>query len=143
MGGHSSGGLFPGTMGDMHADGDDGGKMHLGPDGNVVEKLESAAAPPSTSTTRERLLAEASTDQAKRVVSELYREGAEVGDGGTADAIREQIRTGKLVGGRDHVEKGRQRLRQIERILARNPSHPDRALLERLRDDLKDALGGA
>ena len=31
---------------------------------------------------------------------------------------------------------------QINRILRRNPDHPDRALLERLRDDLRDALGG-
>lgn len=64
-------------------------------------------------------------------------------DGGTADAIREQIRTGELVGGKDHIRKGRERLRQIEKILSRNPNHPDRALLEKLRDDLRDALGGA
>jgi hypothetical protein len=92
---------------------------------------------------REQLLGDATTNEARRVVNELYRPGAEHGDGGTADAIREQLRTGKLIGGKDHIRKGRERLRQINRILARNPDHPDRALLERLRDDLEDALGGA
>lgn len=80
--------------------------------------------------------------QRRFIVKELYRPNAAVGDGGTADAIRKQIATGELVGGRDHIRKGRERLRQIERILSKNPNHPDRALLERLRNDLADALGG-
>lgn len=98
---------------------------------------------PGDRSVRERLLGEAVTDEARRIVGQLYRPNAETGDGGTADAIREQLRTGEMVGGKDHTQKGRERIRQIERILARNPDHPDRALLQRLREDLKDALGGA
>lgn len=66
-----------------------------------------------------------------------------MGDGGTADAIREQLRAGVMVGGKDHTRKGRERMRQIENILKRNPDHPDRELLKKLRDDLNNALGGA
>lgn len=85
-------------------------------------------------------MAEATTDEARNIVSELYREGAGVGDGGTADAIREELTTDRPVGGRSHVRKGKERLRQIDCILRRNPDHPDRGLLERLADDLRDAL---
>ena len=136
MGGHRSG-LFPGAAG--RADGGPGAGVHgdIMPEGGSDEPREQATS------ARERLLDEATTDEAKRVVGELYRPNAETGDGGTADAIREQLRTGELVGGKDHIQKGRERLRQIEKILERSPDHPDRALLERLRDDLEDALGGA
>jgi filamentous hemagglutinin len=62
--------------------------------------------------------------------------------GGTADAIREELATGNPTGGRSHIQKGKERLRQIERMLEKYPEHADRALLERLRDDLQDALEG-
>lgn len=145
MGGHASG-LFPGTAGARRTNG--------AAKDSPNEALETVAVdvtiPDATKNSlseqspcpRERLLADASTDVAKNIVKELYRPNAAVGDGGTADAIRKQIATGELVGGRDHIRKGRERLRQIERILSKNPNHPDRALLERLRNDLADALGG-
>ena len=137
MGGHSSGGLFPGASGPA----DDSLDSGLG--GGTIPEAETRALSPEVGSARERLLDEATTDEARGIVKELYRPNAETGDGGTADAIREQLRTGEMVGGKDHIRKGRERLRQIEKILARNPDHPDRALLERLRDDLEDALGGA
>lgn len=131
VGGFSSG-LFSGTSGSP--------QLSLSNDSN------DSTIQPSNSTgsgsRREALLNEATTDEACGIVNELYREGAGVGDGGTADAIREELATGNPVGGRSHIQKGRERLRQIERILQRNPNHPDRALLERLRDDLRDALEG-
>ncbi|WP_248923016.1 hypothetical protein [Olsenella intestinalis] len=137
MGGHSSGGLFPGASGPVDNSLDSG----LG--GGTIPEAETRASSPEVGSARERLLDEATTDEARRIVKELYRPNAETGDGGTADAIREQLRTGEMVGGKDHIRKGRERLRQIEKILTSNPDHPDRALLERLRDDLEDALGGA
>lgn len=90
---------------------------------------------------RSELLAKATTDKARNLVEELYRRNRGVGDGGTADAIRYELATGEKVGGKSHIKKGRERLRQIENILRKNPDHPDRGLLEKLRDDLKDALG--
>lgn len=110
--------------------------------GVAVAGVAESIPPKQKLRSRERLLANASTDVVKNIVIELYRSNAVVGDGGTADAIRKQIATGELVGGRDHVRKGRERLRQIERILSKNLNHPNRALLEWLRSDLIDALGG-
>lgn len=110
-----------------------------------VRILDTAESSPSEWHPRSRkcLLADASTDAVKNIVKELYRSNAAVGDGGTADAIRKQITTGELVGKRDHIRKGRERVRQIERILSKNPNHPDKDLLKRLRNDLIDALGDA
>ena len=110
--------------------------------GVAVVGVAESTPPKQKPRSRECLLANASTDVVKNIVIELYRSNAVVGDGGTADAIRKQIATGELVGERDHVRKGRERLRQIERILSKNPNHPNRALLEWLRSDLIDALGG-
>ena len=93
-------------------------------------------------TKREELLDRASTDETRRLIGELYRKGASVGDGGTADAIRRELAGGEDVGGRSHGCKGSERLRQIERILKRNPNHSDRSLLEELRDELRNALEG-
>ena len=137
MGGHNSGGLFPGTTG--LAGGNSDARMR----GDIMPKGGDDEPRAHIMGVRERLLGEATTDEARSIVGELYRPNAKTGDGGTADAIREQLRTGELVGGRDHIRRGRERLRQIEKILERSPDHPDRALLERLRDDLEDALGGA
>ena len=138
MGAHSDKGLFPGIFANRLAT-DQNASVESGAGFPSVESAEPAQA----GSTRDELMETAITDQVKNLVNELYRPGAETGDGGTADAIREQIRTGNLVGGKDHIRKGRERLRQIEKLLAKSPDHPDRALLERLRDDLKDALGGA
>lgn len=110
-----------------------------------VTILDAAESSPSEqdSRPRERLLTDASADVVKKIIKELYRPNAAVGDGGTADAIRKQIKTGELVGGRDHIRKGRERARQIERILSKNPNHPDKDLLKQLRNGLIDALGDA
>lgn len=145
MGGHASE-LFPGAANARRTDeaAKDSPNETLETvviDVTILDTTESSPSKRSPSL-RERLLADASTDVAKNIVKELYRPNAAVGDGGTADAIRKQIATGKLVGGRDHIRKGRERLRQIERILSKNPNHPDKDLLERLRNDLTDALGG-
>ena len=106
VGGFSSG-LFSGTSGSPQLSlSSGGGDSTMRPGINA-----------GSGTQREALLNEATTDEARGIVYELYREGANVGDGGTADAIREELATGNPVGGRSHIQKGRERLRQIERIL--------------------------
>ncbi len=133
MGGHSSN-LFHGTTGSPQM------VFQEYPSGSGSSGAKPAAS--SSDSKRESLLSAATTEQVRRIINELYREGADVGDGGTADAIREELATGKPVGGRSHVRKGKERLRQIEKILLSNPNHPDREILEQLRDDLKNALEG-
>ena len=90
-----------------------------------------------------RLLKKASHDKVKNVIKELYRPGATIGDGGTAAAIRHELKTGNLVGGKSHILKGTERLKNLENILKRNDlSKKDRKIANRLYKDLKKALGG-
>ncbi len=138
MGGSFDSDHFHGTSGSPQRPLDLGQEPGFGIDGQVDGIVPQPASP----SPRDTLMSEATTDQTRSIIEELYRETANVGDGGTADAIRHELATGELVGGRSHIQKGRDRLRQIERILRRNPNHPDRELLEKLADDLRDALGG-
>lgn len=138
MGGSFNSDHFRGTSGSPQRPLDLGQETGHGTGG----QFDSTTPQPTSASVRDTLMSEATTDTARSIVNELYREGSGVGDGGTADAIRHELATGELVGGRSHIQKGRERLRQIERILRRNPNHPDRELLERLADDLRDALGG-
>lgn len=88
----------------------------------------------SSSTTNEKL---------KNVIRELYRPGATIGDGGTADAIRCEISTGELVGGKSHIQKGIERLKNLDNILKKiELSETDKKIAKDLYKDLKDALGG-
>ena len=138
MGGSFDSGRFHGTMGSPQRPLDLNWNTEYG-----AGRQSDSTTPPGTSPSkRDTLLSEATTGEAKRIITELYRNNAEIGDGGTADAIRHELATGELVGGRSHIQKGEDRLRQIERFLRKNPNHPDRELLERLANDLRDALGG-
>lgn len=128
MGGFSSG-LFHGTLGSL--------QLKLQDEVTIVHTNVS-----NSQTRREKLLNRATTNESLRLIEELYRTGAAVGKGGTADAIREEISNGNEVGGKSHIRKGQERLRQIARILKRNPNHPDRVLLKELYDELQDALEG-
>lgn len=79
----------------------------------------------------------------KNTIGEMYRQGATVGDGGLADAVREQVRTGKLVGGRDHIKKAEERIRNMENILRKqSPNGNDRKIALKLIKQLKRALKG-
>lgn len=78
----------------------------------------------------------------KKLVDQQYREGAKVGSGSTADAIRHERLTGEKVGGRSHAQKGANDMRAIQKWLEKNPgARPgDRAAAENIVKDLKDAL---
>lgn len=95
-----------------------------------------------TNSVKESLLARATQNDSKNLVKELYRSGSKIGDGGTADALRHELKTGKLVGGKSHKIKAQERVKQINNILKKNPNHPDKDLLNKLRDDLEKALRG-
>ena len=139
MGGHNSGGLFGSTSTDRLQQ----PLFESSEDGNYkpLDKLnkELLNRPKNV---KKQLLQNSQTDQCKRIIDELYRNGATVGDGGCADAIRKQLLTKELVGNKDHIQKGKERLRQITKILDKNKDHPDKDVLEFLANDLKKALGG-
>jgi hypothetical protein len=77
-----------------------------------------------------------------RALGQLFRRRDKI-PGGTAGAIRHELRTGELVGGRSHLIKGAERSRELESILKSEPLSPqDRRVAEAVLDDLRSALRG-
>ncbi|MBQ6998919.1 MAG: type IV secretion protein Rhs [Clostridia bacterium] len=90
-----------------------------------------------------KLLNKVSNAKLRNTIKELYRPGEKVGDGGLSDAIRHEIKTGSLVGGKSHIKKGTERLKNLERISKRETlTKQERKIVEDLIKDLKRALGG-
>jgi RHS repeat-associated protein len=78
----------------------------------------------------------------KASLNELFRLGDTL-SGGTARAIRHEMSTGQLVGGKSHILKGFERAKQLERIIAQENLTPqDRQIAESVLRDLRGALAG-
>lgn len=125
MGMKASSGMFHGTKGELRYKLDiqyfASGKMPL--EGRILLKISS-------------------NQTIKNVIKELYRPGAKVGNGSTAAAIKKEIKTGELVGGHSHITKGKERAKQLEKILkTQNLSATDRMIANKMLKDLKKALG--
>lgn len=94
------------------------------------------------SSKREKLLNRATNPKLKNTINEMYRPNAKKGDGGLGDAIRHEIKTKELVGGKSHIQKGIERLKNLENILKKQPlNSSDKNIVKELIKDLKDALG--
>ena len=68
-----------------------------------------------------------------------------IGDGTTASAIRWERATGKLVGGKNHMIKGKQESNGLRNLLKGKSgplSEHDRQVAQALLDDLQNAMGG-
>ncbi len=94
---------------------------------------------------RERMAKPTTTDPAlSHAMDEMYRDGASVGSGSTAAAVRLERATGGTVGGRMHTQKAEGYVKFLERWLQRNSaaSPGDRAAAENVLRDLRDALAG-
>lgn len=84
----------------------------------------------------------------KNYVKDLYkgvRMNPRIGDGSCADAIRHELANpGAHVGGRGHIQKGREYKRGLENWLDRNPeaSDEDKQIAQTIIDDLDSALKG-
>ena len=63
-------------------------------------------------TMRDALMRAATHPQLVRVIDQLYRPGAKVGDGGTVDYVR-------ITGDTEHITKALYRARELERLLRR------------------------
>ncbi len=89
------------------------------------------------------LLSKVTNVKLTNTIKELYRPGAKVGDGGLGDAIREEIATGQLVGGKSHIRKGKERLKNLENILSDEAlTKEEKKITEDLIEELRNALGG-
>jgi hypothetical protein len=81
------------------------------------------------------------------IVTDLYKgttNPTRVGTGTTADAVRNEIRTGEPTNGRWHFQKALDSSRALQNWLKRNPSASfhDRLVAQSLLDDLLNALAG-
>jgi RHS repeat-associated protein len=97
-----------------------------------------------------------SSELNRRVIEQMYR-GEWVGDvwksadgyaGGLAGAVRRQLATDELVGGKDHIQKAWERLAQLKDILRTGTvgsdtlDSGDMEIVRALHDDLQAALQG-
>lgn len=93
--------------------------------------------------------------QLKAFMDKIYRDGAKIGSGSTADAVRYEKATGEKVGGREHTQKAQDAVKFFEKWLEKNDKLPpteagakkrassnDVAAAENVLKDLKDALNG-
>lgn len=80
----------------------------------------------------------------KEITDKLYRPNAQIGNGSTADAVRHEAATGQQVGGRLHLQKAQDTVKELQTWLRRNPtaSSGDRAAAENMLKDLQNALRG-
>jgi len=96
-----------------------------------------------TGSIRDKLLNSAQNDKLKNAINEIYRPGATTGDGGLADAVRHELSTGELVGGKSHIRKAMERVSNLENIINKQPlNQSDLDIATKLLNDLKNALGG-
>ncbi|MBQ9756991.1 MAG: hypothetical protein IJW15_01060 [Clostridia bacterium] len=101
------------------------------------------AAEASKITKRELLLERTTNQKLKNAINEMYRENAKIGDGGLSDAIRYELQTGELISGRSHIQKGKERLKNLENILEKQELNiTDKETTMNLIEDLKKALEG-
>lgn len=109
----------------------------------MADKAVDTAKIASRSSKGTKLLNKVSNPKLRNTIKEMYRPGAKVGDGGLADAIRHEIKTGKLVGGKSHIKKGAERLKNLERISKRETlTKQEKKIINDLIKELKNALGG-
>ncbi|MGC8884743.1 MAG: RHS repeat domain-containing protein [Bryobacteraceae bacterium] len=93
--------------------------------------------------TRTRLLQSAQNPKLRNIIGNLYRPGATVGSGGTADAIRSELATGVLLSPKGHFLKGVESQTALQRLYrdpSLNPS--DRQIVKELLIELQNALSG-
>ncbi len=102
---------------------------------NIAKVLENR--PELTGTTREKLLSTVQNDELASFINEVYRPGASIGDGGTADALISEFYEGNST----HLIKAMERLKCINRLISSgNLGFNDLDIAEALRDDLIRAI---
>jgi hypothetical protein len=76
-------------------------------------------------------------------LSNLYRAGAKIGDGGTADAIRHELQTGKLLSPSGHLTKGKKMVSALSRLIDKdNLNANDIEIARNILTDLNNAISG-
>ncbi|WP_231586594.1 two-partner secretion domain-containing protein [Cupriavidus basilensis] len=78
------------------------------------------------------------------LIDDLYRDGAKIGTGSTADAVRYETQTGSPIGGVFHTQKAQDYSIALQKWLDSSPnaSFGDRSAAQNVLRDLQNALGG-
>ena len=78
---------------------------------------------------RESLLKSVKIQKTINIISELYRAGAFIDDGGTANKLIDEAINGVQPGERSHYQKAKDRVRKISKTLLKNLAPGDEAIL--------------
>jgi hypothetical protein len=90
---------------------------------------------------RDELLDSVSNQKLKNAIDQMYRPGATIGNGSLADAVRHELRTGELVGGKSHIQKANERVKNLENIIKKQDLDAiDLEIANELLKDLQNAL---
>ena len=90
-----------------------------------------------TGTTREKLLSTVQDSELSKIVNELYRPGATVGDGGTASILVAEFNNGSS----KHLIKATERLTQLKNLsTSRKLGLNDLDIVDGLINDLESAI---
>ena len=110
------------------------GGTHASP--NKIDSLLDGR-PELTGSTREKLLATVQDPELSKIVNELYRPGATVGDGGTAAILVEEFSKGSST----HLLKATERLKQLKKLASSGKlGLNDLDVVEALIADLESAI---
>ena len=112
-----------------------GGSNYAYPNGtsNLLDGM-----PELSGTTREKLLGSIQNEELYKIVDQLYRPGASVGDGGTAAILVDEFNNGSS----KHLQKATERLQQLQELQSSGKlGLNDLDIIEALIDDLEYAIG--
>ena len=97
--------------------------------------------PELTGTNREKLLSMVQDTKLAAYINEVYRPGASVGDGGTADVIRFEKETGLLLSKSGHRQKGIDMLKYFRKLIERKElSQSDMEVVRKIISDLENVI---
>jgi len=90
---------------------------------------------------RDILLKNAKNRRLKNAISEMYRKGSFIGDGGTASVLKFEKRTGILLSPKGHYQKATEMKRRLEKITLRESlNKKDRKTARTLSKQLRRAI---
>ena len=107
----------------------------------IILQLFGGRGAGSRKSLRNYYLSKMTNKRAWNVVDQLYRPGAKHGDGGTADALKEEIRNNRTIQGKSHYQKAKERMKNIENILDKEKlSEIEKESLNEIYKKLKEAV---
>ena len=92
---------------------------------------------------REKILSSLEDPFLQQRVGELYRPGSIIGDGGTADILRFERKTGILLSSKGHIQKANVMYKYFQKLIDSGTlTYHDEKIIRNIIDDLKTAIEG-